>query len=98
MGLWLGRSGNHYSITLPSLNKLILFDLDFGGGTLFFSSSKHLASVSNTRMFHAVFIDFPNKGFSNSVAFYFRKMQNNLLSLKNFPFNAFDGLINLKDL
>ena len=94
MSLWLGKP----FLALPSLNKLIWCDLDFAGGTLFFSSPKHLASVSYARMFYAVFIDFPNKGFSNPVAFYSRKMQNNLLSLKNFPFDAFDGLINLKEL
>ena len=65
---------------------------------LFFSSLKLLASVSYAGIFHAVFIDFASKGFSNSVAFYFRKMQNNLLSMENVPLNAFDGLRNLKEM
>ena len=50
------------------------------------------------RCFIAGFIDFPNKDFSNSVALYFRKMQNNLLNLKSFPFNTFDGLRSLKEM
>ena len=59
-------------------------------------SLKHPAWVSYAGMFYAVFMDFPNEGFSNSVAFYFRKMQDNLFSLKRIPFDAFYGLRNLK--
>ena len=66
------------------------------GGTLSSYSLKYPAWVSYAGMFYTVFMDFPSKGISNSVAFYFRKMQNNLLSLKRIPFNAFYGLRNLK--
>ena len=68
------------------------------GGTLFSYSLKHPAWVSHGGLFYAVFMDFPNEGFSNSVAFYFRKMRNNLLSLKRIAFNAFYGLRNLKEM
>ena len=68
------------------------------GRTLFSYSLKHPAWVSYAGMFYAVFMDFPNKGFSNPVAFNFRKMQNNSLSLKRVPLNAFDGLRNLKEM
>ena len=66
--------------------------------TLFTCSFKQPACVSYPKMFYAVFMDFPNKGFSNPVAFNFRKMQNNSLSLKRVPLNAFDGLRNLKEM
>ena len=66
--------------------------------TLFIGSLKHPAWVSYPKTFYAVFMDFPNKGVSNSVAFNFRKMQKNSLSLKRVPLNAFDGLRKLKEM
>ena len=67
--------------------------------TLFICSFKQPACVSYPKLFYAVFLWIsPTTFFSNSVAFNFRKMQNNSLSLKRVPLNAFDGLRNLKEM
>ena len=81
----------HFLWVSPS-NKINLY----AGRTLFSCSLKYPGWVSYAGMFYTVFMDFASEGISNSVAFFFRKMQNNLLSLKGIPFNTFYGLRNLK--